>query len=123
MYFATYIIGQTPFPEFTVVGMLDDVQVRYYDSVTQRAVSHSHNDTKHYDEEQTDDIVIFRDMYYNLKDRAYYLKDNLNLSDGEFPVYILKLYCLKISLKVWKKKKKEYSMYKNRTMKLKQWSI
>ncbi|XP_026083806.1 major histocompatibility complex class I-related gene protein-like [Carassius auratus] len=82
MYFATYIIGQTPFPEFTVVGMLDDVQVRYYDSVTQRAVSHSHNDTKHYDEEQTDDIVIFRDMYYNLKDRAYYLKDNLNLSDG-----------------------------------------
>uniref|UniRef100_A0A673MM46 Ig-like domain-containing protein n=1 Tax=Sinocyclocheilus rhinocerous TaxID=307959 RepID=A0A673MM46_9TELE len=82
MYFATYIIGQTPFPEFTVVGMVDDVQVRYYDSVTQRAVSNSHNDSKHYDEEQHDDIVIFRDMYYNLKDRAYYLKDILNLSDG-----------------------------------------
>uniref|UniRef100_A0A9J8CKZ1 Ig-like domain-containing protein n=2 Tax=Cyprinus carpio TaxID=7962 RepID=A0A9J8CKZ1_CYPCA len=82
MYFATYIIGQTPFPEFTVVGMVDDVQVRYYDSVTQKAVSHSQNDSKHYDEEQNDDVVIFRDMYYDLKDRAYYLKDNLNLSDG-----------------------------------------
>ncbi|XP_050986355.1 class I histocompatibility antigen, Gogo-C*0101/C*0102 alpha chain [Labeo rohita] len=82
MYFATYIIGQTPFPEFTVVGMVDDIQVRYYDSVTERAASHSNSDSKHYDEEQNDDMVIFRDMYYNLKDRAHYLKSNLNLSDG-----------------------------------------
>ncbi|KAL1258894.1 hypothetical protein QQF64_009471 [Cirrhinus molitorella] len=82
MYFATYIIGQTPFPEFTVVAMVDDMQVRYYDSVTERAVSHSRSDSKHYDEEQNDDMVIFRDMYYNLKDRAHYLKNNLNLSDG-----------------------------------------
>ncbi|XP_073703979.1 DLA class I histocompatibility antigen, A9/A9 alpha chain-like [Garra rufa] len=82
MYFATYIIGQTPFPEFTVVGMVDDMQVRYYDSVTKRAVSHSQSDTKHYDEEQNDDMVIFRDMHYNLKDRAHYLKNILNLSDG-----------------------------------------
>ncbi|KAL0969455.1 hypothetical protein UPYG_G00227590 [Umbra pygmaea] len=29
---ATYIVGESPFPEFTVVVMLDDIQVDYYDS-------------------------------------------------------------------------------------------
>ncbi|XP_053183723.1 hereditary hemochromatosis protein homolog [Scomber japonicus] len=33
---ATYISGSTPFPEFSAVLMLDDIQVGYFDSVTGR---------------------------------------------------------------------------------------
>ncbi|XP_067456353.1 major histocompatibility complex class I-related gene protein [Thunnus thynnus] len=36
---ATYISGSTPFPEFSVVLMLDDIQVGYYDSVMDRLTS------------------------------------------------------------------------------------
>ncbi|KAM9726890.1 major histocompatibility complex class I-related gene protein-like [Menidia menidia] len=35
-YMASYISGRTPFPECTVVFMLDDIQVGYYDSQTDK---------------------------------------------------------------------------------------
>ncbi|KAM9722700.1 zinc-alpha-2-glycoprotein-like isoform 2-T2 [Menidia menidia] len=35
---ASYISGPTPFPEFTLVLMLDDIQVLYYDSQTDQLV-------------------------------------------------------------------------------------
>ncbi|XP_042585931.1 major histocompatibility complex class I-related gene protein-like isoform X2 [Cyprinus carpio] len=80
MAFATYIIGQTPFPELSAVVMLDDLQVMYYDSITRRA--RSYDDSKHYDEEKSDAGVIFRDMYNDMKGRAFYLKEHLNFTDG-----------------------------------------
>ncbi|XP_073673121.1 major histocompatibility complex class I-related gene protein-like [Garra rufa] len=82
MAFATYIIGQTPFPEFSAVVMLDDLQVMYYDSTTRQAVHRSYNDSTHYDEEKSDAGVIFRDMYNDMKTRAFYLKEHLNHTDG-----------------------------------------
>lgn len=84
MAFATYIIGQTPFPEFSAVVMLDDLQVMYYDSITRQAVHRSYNDSKHYDEEKSYAGVIFRDMYNDMKGRAFYLKEHLyQHTDGE----------------------------------------
>ncbi|XP_048066681.1 major histocompatibility complex class I-related gene protein-like isoform X2 [Megalobrama amblycephala] len=82
MALATYIVGQTPFPEFSVVLMLDDLQIGYYDSVTWKPVYRSHSDSKYYDEEQSDADTIFREKYYRMKDRAFYLKDHQNHTDS-----------------------------------------
>ncbi|RXN18358.1 major histocompatibility complex class I-related protein [Labeo rohita] len=61
MAFATYIDGQTPFPEFSVVLMLDDVQIVYYDSTTWKVVYRTCGESKYYDEEQSDAGVVFQD--------------------------------------------------------------
>ncbi|KAL1269638.1 hypothetical protein QQF64_031927 [Cirrhinus molitorella] len=80
--FATYIAGQTQFPEFTVVVMLDDVQILYYDSTTWSVLHRSLRDLKYHDEDQSDGDTVFRDMYYGMKKRAFYLKEHLNHTDG-----------------------------------------
>ncbi|XP_050972286.1 major histocompatibility complex class I-related gene protein-like [Labeo rohita] len=82
MAFATYIIGQTPFPEFSAVVMLDDLQVMYYDSITWQVVHRSYNVSTLYHEEKSDAGVIFRDMYNDMRIRAFYLKEHLNQTDG-----------------------------------------
>ncbi|XP_073708919.1 patr class I histocompatibility antigen, A-126 alpha chain-like [Garra rufa] len=77
------IVGQTPFPEFSVVVMLDDLQLLYYDSTTWIPVYRSYSDSKYYDEERSDAGVVFRDMFYDMKDRAFYLKEHQNHTDGQ----------------------------------------
>ncbi|XDV48813.1 hypothetical protein PO909_018177 [Leuciscus waleckii] len=78
MALATYIVGQTPFPEFSVVVMLDDLQIVYYDSTTWKPVYRTKSDSKYYDEEQSDAGVIFKDMYNSMKTRDIYVKEHLN---------------------------------------------
>lgn len=80
---ATYIIAQTQFPEFTVVVMLDDVQLAYYDSNTWTIIYQNHTDAKYQDEEQNEAGVIFSDIHRSMKGRAYYLKERTNQTDGE----------------------------------------
>ncbi|XP_048064635.1 class I histocompatibility antigen, Gogo-OKO alpha chain-like isoform X2 [Megalobrama amblycephala] len=80
MALVTYIVGQTPFPEFSVVVMLDDLQIGYYDSTTWKAVYRSHSDSKYYDEEQSDAGVLFQDMYNEMKTDS--VKKHLNITDG-----------------------------------------
>ncbi|XP_067268687.1 major histocompatibility complex class I-related gene protein-like [Pseudorasbora parva] len=77
MVFATYIVGQTQFPEFTVVLMLDDVQVLYYDSISRKAVHRSQNISN----DDSDSGHIFGDIYDLMKDRTFYLKDHQNCTD------------------------------------------
>uniref|UniRef100_A0A8C2IU34 Ig-like domain-containing protein n=1 Tax=Cyprinus carpio TaxID=7962 RepID=A0A8C2IU34_CYPCA len=78
MAFATYIVGQTPFPEFSIVVMLDDLQIAYYDSTTWKVVYHTHSDSKYYDEEQSDTSIVFQYIYNHLKHWILNLKDQLN---------------------------------------------
>jgi len=82
MALATYIVGQTPFPEFSVVLMLDDLQILYYDSTTWK-VYRTNGDSKYYDEEQSDASVVFKHMYYSIKNRDFYVNEHLNHTDGE----------------------------------------
>ncbi|XP_067251188.1 major histocompatibility complex class I-related gene protein-like isoform X1 [Chanodichthys erythropterus] len=83
MALATYIVGQTPFPEFSVVLMLDDLQILYYDSVTWKAVYRSHStDSQFNNEVQSDADVVFNAMYNSMKTRDFYVKKHLNHTDG-----------------------------------------
>ncbi|XP_026095722.1 major histocompatibility complex class I-related gene protein-like [Carassius auratus] len=77
MTFATYIAGQTPFPKFSAVLMLDDVQIGYYDSNTWKLVYHSHRE---YVEEQSDAETVFRVLYNSLKRLEFHYNDHLNHS-------------------------------------------
>ncbi|XP_050972278.1 major histocompatibility complex class I-related gene protein-like [Labeo rohita] len=82
MALATYIDGQTQFPEFSVVVMLDDLQIMYYDSATWKVAYRSHSESKYYDEEKRDVGSVFDDMFSSMRNRAFYLKNHLNRTDG-----------------------------------------
>ncbi|KAL2083558.1 hypothetical protein ACEWY4_021331 [Coilia grayii] len=79
--FGTLIIGDTPFPEFSVVLMLDDTQLCYYDSnlknLTYRQVN---SESECISQEVANHI--FSDVYSRMKDRALYSKHQFNLTHG-----------------------------------------
>uniref|UniRef100_A0A4W5PPL3 Ig-like domain-containing protein n=1 Tax=Hucho hucho TaxID=62062 RepID=A0A4W5PPL3_9TELE len=80
---ATYIIGETPFPEFSSVGMLDDVQVGYYDSKDKMSVYRGLNPTdKIYDDLAQEGDNVFGTMYDDMKERSFQLKHHFNLTGG-----------------------------------------
>ncbi|XP_026110939.1 major histocompatibility complex class I-related gene protein-like isoform X2 [Carassius auratus] len=72
--------GQTPFPEFSAVLMLDDVQIAYYDSKTWKLVYRSHNESKYYDEEKSNAEYVFRVQYNELKYLEFHYNDHFNHS-------------------------------------------
>uniref|UniRef100_A0A8C7KM33 Ig-like domain-containing protein n=1 Tax=Oncorhynchus kisutch TaxID=8019 RepID=A0A8C7KM33_ONCKI len=71
------------FPEFTVVVMLDDVQVTYYDSNMKHFIYRGHNTSdKIHEDEAQDGAYVFRIMYHHMKERYFHLKHHLNLTEG-----------------------------------------
>ncbi|XP_043103336.1 uncharacterized protein LOC122350716 [Puntigrus tetrazona] len=82
MALATYIVGQTPFPEFSAVLMLDDVQIGYYDSVTWSVMHRTPRDSKYQNEEKSDADIVFLNMYNTMKEREVYFKEHINHTNG-----------------------------------------
>ncbi|XP_035770172.1 LOW QUALITY PROTEIN: hereditary hemochromatosis protein homolog [Neolamprologus brichardi] len=81
---ASYIPGSAHFPEFTVVLMLDDIQVGYYDSKVDRVMRAStasdHEAELNLGQEPVD---VLRDIYSSMKKRLNLVKHRFNLTiDG-----------------------------------------
>ena len=78
--FSTLIIGDTPFPEFSVVVMLDDIQVAYYDS-NEKNLIYRQFKSEHEDEEQKDASLIFGNIQSTMK--ALFYKHQFNRTHGK----------------------------------------
>ncbi|XP_062398403.1 major histocompatibility complex class I-related gene protein-like [Sardina pilchardus] len=83
---STLIIGdKTPFPEFSAVVMLDDIQLFYYDSDVQKLIYRQYKSEQEH-EEEADGSIIFADQHRGMKDRALFLKQQLNISTQDVHV-------------------------------------
>ncbi|XP_076142705.1 major histocompatibility complex class I-related protein 1-like [Alosa pseudoharengus] len=60
--FATFIIGDTPFPEFSAVVMLDDIQLGYYDSDVRTFILRGFKS-------ESEDVVLQEDASVNVQQR------------------------------------------------------
>lgn len=88
--FATFIIGDTPFPEFSALVMLDDVQVGYYDSHVNKII-YKHSNSKHGREQQEDASLLLGVMHKAMRERTFYLRQQLNSTHGNYIRLPLKL--------------------------------
>src|SRR4029434_412206 len=79
-FLSTLIIGDTPFPEFSAVLLLDDIQVAYYDSNENKLIYRQFK-SNHEDEDQKDASFIFGDQYEDMK--ATFYAHQLNHTHGK----------------------------------------
>ncbi|XP_031426000.1 major histocompatibility complex class I-related gene protein-like isoform X2 [Clupea harengus] len=80
--FATFIIGDTPFPEFSAVVMLDDVQLGYYDSNVRVFILRGLKSEPEDVTLQEDAGVVFGHVNRGMKYRASHLKQRFNHTGG-----------------------------------------
>ncbi|KAL2092176.1 hypothetical protein ACEWY4_011974 [Coilia grayii] len=78
---STFITGETPFPEFSTVVMLDDIQLGYYDSNVGKIIYRQYR-SEHVQEEQEDGRNIFGEQHHNMKRRALLSSQKLNSTHG-----------------------------------------
>lgn len=78
---STYIIGDTPFPEYSVVVMMDEIQLSYYDSNMKKLIYRNYK-SDHEEEEQFDAIFIFSEEYHDLRKKALAAQQLINISYG-----------------------------------------
>ncbi|XP_062322164.1 hereditary hemochromatosis protein homolog [Osmerus eperlanus] len=79
---ATYITGETPFPEFTAVLMLDDVQVGYFDSNINKLVQSRHTANTIRNDIAQEGVYVLNNMYISMKRRLSIVKQRFNLTTG-----------------------------------------
>lgn len=76
----TYITGETPFPEFTAVLMLDDVQLGVFDSESDRLVR-VRGQEKELDVSQ-EGVSVLREMFASMRRRLSLVRHRFNLTAG-----------------------------------------
>ncbi|KAI1892968.1 hypothetical protein AGOR_G00138960 [Albula goreensis] len=81
---ATYIYGKTQFPEFSIVLMVDDIQIEYYDSNIKRVVSRRPQNTTAEEDDAipADYDTVINDMYRTMRKRLYLMTDELSHTEG-----------------------------------------
>ncbi|KAG9335765.1 hypothetical protein JZ751_003676, partial [Albula glossodonta] len=81
--FATLIYGETQFPEFSAVIMVDDVQVLYYDSNIRKFISRAQQSSTN---EEADvmptSYTMVEGVYSSMKTEAHHIKSVSNHSNG-----------------------------------------
>ncbi|XDV53184.1 hypothetical protein PO909_021756, partial [Leuciscus waleckii] len=78
---ATYIKGQTPFPEFSYVAMLDDITVMYYNGETRTFIPRGNTTTEDDMFDSNIILIISDDIHGQFMDRWGIAKKNLNETD------------------------------------------
>ncbi|KAG7472108.1 hypothetical protein MATL_G00105090 [Megalops atlanticus] len=79
---ATFIHGQTQFPEFCAVLMLDDVQVQYYDNINKVVSQRQQSSGDEENDARLDHLSIMADLYHSMKRRSQLLKLRFNYTEG-----------------------------------------
>lgn len=83
--FATFVKGETPFPEYSAVFMIDDIQLAYYDSnenqLTQRGVNSSGRTLDATDVASGQNAAEY--IYGLMRERTSYLRQILNHTNSE----------------------------------------
>lgn len=88
---ATYIEGQTPFPEYSYVGMLDDIRIMYYNGET-KTLHPRGNTTAEDDVFDSSLLLRISDyIYTHFKERLAVAKLNLNKTDRKYCNYVANL--------------------------------
>ncbi|XP_062398298.1 major histocompatibility complex class I-related gene protein-like [Sardina pilchardus] len=77
---STYIIGYTPFPEYSVVVALNDIQLMYYDSNVK--IIYRNYKSEHEEQEQKNADHVFKWDYDALKDMALFARSRRNITQG-----------------------------------------
>lgn len=81
---ATFIKGETVFPEFSALLTIDDLQVGYYDSVNKTALRRGLNLTDPVDnDDQKDFRMVCVDVSEGMDHRMQSLRDHFNKTDGK----------------------------------------
>ncbi|KAM9723576.1 zinc-alpha-2-glycoprotein-like [Menidia menidia] len=87
-FMASYISGPTPFPEFTVALMLDDIQVGYYDSQTDKVMRVGSGGEKEGEVVLDEEAINIRwDLLSGMRNRLTLAKEQMNLTASGVHVY------------------------------------